>query len=97
VAETRPRADTGGIRYFLVVSVALAALAATPWLLPSGGDDYPVESAIAGQPCIVFAPGDELCGHDAAAWCDMHPGAEVTRDACIRVLRWSSDGDSKRR
>jgi hypothetical protein len=65
------------------------AVAASPLLLPAGGDDKLEPTSAGGQPCIAFANADELCGHDAAAWCDMHRRGGETRDACIRVLRWA--------
>jgi hypothetical protein len=77
----------------------LAAVAASAWLLPAGGEDEPEPASAGSQPCIVRADGEELCGHDAAAWCDMQPSVEREtgspmqdkRNPCIRVLRWASD------
>jgi hypothetical protein len=81
-----------GVRNWLAIIVVLAALAASPLLLPAGDNDGPEPAPNTGaQPCMVPASGHELCGHDAAAWCDMHRRGGGTGDACIRVLRWASD------
>ena len=75
----------------------LVALGVSPFLLPAAGEYEP--RSVAGQPCIVLANVQELCGHDAAAWCDLRPSVDVepglpeqaTRDECVRVLRWASE------
>jgi hypothetical protein len=80
--------------------VVLGALGASPFFLLSTGDnDEPDPTTAGGQPCIVPANGERLCGHDAAAWCEFGPSVEAgpglpeeaTRDDCVRVARWAAD------
>ena len=78
--------------------IVLVALGGSAYLLPAGGHDEAEPMSAGGQPCIAFANRDELCGHDAAIWCNLRPSVEAepglpeeaTRDDCVPVLRWAS-------
>jgi len=81
--------------------IVLVALGASPVLLPvllpvDRHDE--AEPTSTGLPCVLLANGEELCGHDAAIWCNLEPNVEAepglpggaTRDVCARAVRWTS-------